>query len=75
MGQLLADADGADTGAAATVRHSKGLVEVEVAHIGTHMTGAGETHLGVHVGTVHVDEGTLLVMVMEEWQDCGKMSY
>ena len=41
-----------------SVRHTEGLVEVEVADISTNVTGRGETDLGVHVGTIHVDLST-----------------
>ena len=53
--EVLGHTDGTDAWAAAAVGHGEGLVEVEVAHISTDHTGAGMTHLRVHVGAVHVD--------------------
>ena len=52
-------ADGANAGATAAVGNAEGLVEVEVADIGTDVAGAGQTDLGVHVGSVHVDLATV----------------
>ncbi len=37
------------------VRDGKGLVEVQVAHVRTNVTGGGQSHLRIHIGTVHVD--------------------
>ena len=43
------------------MRDGKGLVEVEVAHVGTDEAGAGQADLGVHVGTVHIDLSAVVV--------------
>ena len=67
--QFGTDCDGTDTGAAAAVRTCKGLVKVEVAHIGTHVSWAGQTNLGVHIGTVHVDETTGTVDDIHNFQN------
>jgi hypothetical protein len=52
--QVGAHADRADARPAAAVRDAEGLVQVEVAHVGADVAGAGEPHLRVHVGAVHV---------------------
>src|SRR6266850_1411812 len=52
---MRSDANGTDAGAASAVRNAEGFVEIEVADIGTHVAGAAETHLGVHIRAVHVD--------------------
>jgi len=57
----LSAADRANTWATTTVRHGEGLVKVEVADISTNLSGLDETHLSVHVGTIHVDAATELV--------------
>ena len=36
------------------MRHSEGLVEVEVTYIGADEARVGETHLCVHVSTIHI---------------------
>ena len=51
---MLCYADGAYTWATAAVRHCKGLVEVEVADVGTDITGVGQTYLCVHICTIHI---------------------
>ena len=43
--EVLGHADGPDTGPAAAVRDAKGLVQVEVAHIGTEVARAAQAHL------------------------------
>ena len=53
--QMLGYAYGAYTGSASAVGRGKGLVEVQVTDIGADGTRVGESHLCVHVGTVHVD--------------------
>ncbi len=40
-----------------------------MAHVGSHVTGAGETHLGVHIGTVHIDESTHAVDDVDDVED------
>ncbi|OAV74432.1 hypothetical protein Barb7_02076 [Bacteroidales bacterium Barb7] len=43
------------TGPAAAMGGSKGLVEVEMAYVGSDCAGVGQARLCVHVGTVHID--------------------
>ena len=49
--QVLGHADGTYARTATAVRDGKGLVQVEVADIGTNVSGTGQTDLGVHDGT------------------------
>ena len=53
--EMLSYADRTNARTATTVRRSKGLVKVEVADVGTDGTRVGQTHLSIHVGTVHID--------------------
>lgn len=47
-------ADCPHAGPPSSVGDAESLVEVKVAHVGADVSGAGEGHLGVHVGSVHV---------------------
>lgn len=53
--QVRLDTDGAHTGSSTSMGDAEGLVQVQVADISTNVTGRGQTDLGVHVGSVHVD--------------------
>lgn len=53
--QVRLDTDGAHTGSTTSVGDTEGLVQVQVADISTNVAGRGQTDLGVHVGSVHVD--------------------
>ncbi|KAI6775833.1 hypothetical protein HG530_002591 [Fusarium avenaceum] len=70
-GKVRLDSDRANTGATTTVGNTEGLVEVEMADISADVTGAAETNLGVHVGTVHVDETAMLVDKVADLLDLG----
>mmetsp|Transcript_19985 Transcript_19985/g.64911 ORF Transcript_19985/g.64911 Transcript_19985/m.64911 type:complete len:484 (-) Transcript_19985:1651-3102(-) len=59
--QVGTAADGADAGAAAAVRDAKGLVQVQVAHVGPEVARPTKPHLRVHVCAVHVDLPAVLV--------------
>ena len=52
---MRANGDGTDTGAAPSVGDAEGLVQVEVADVGTEASGTGDAHEGVEVGAVEVD--------------------
>ena len=52
--QVGHDADRADAGAATAVRNAEGLVQIQVAHITTKLTGCGYADQGVHVGAIHI---------------------
>ncbi|MCY1517305.1 hypothetical protein D9M68_519800 [compost metagenome] len=60
-GQVRLDADRAHAGTAAAMRDAEGLVQVEVADVGTDVAGAGKADHGVHVGAVQVDLAAVLV--------------
>ena len=51
---MLCNADGTYTRTTASVRHCKGLVQVEVADIGTNITGISQTYLCIHICTIHI---------------------
>jgi hypothetical protein len=70
-GKVRLDSDRANTRATTTVGNTEGLVEVEMADISANVTGAAETNLGVHVGTVHVDETAMLVDEVADLLDLG----
>ena len=67
--QMLGYANWTYARTATAVRNGKGLVEVEVAHVGSDEARAGQTDLGVHVGTVHVDLSTVVVNNFHEGAD------
>src|SRR5690606_19246569 len=54
-GQVRGGADGAHARTAAAVGNAEGLVQIEVAYVRAHAAGAAKSHLGVHVGAVHVN--------------------
>ncbi len=59
--QMRRDTDRPHAGTAAAVRDAKGLVEVEVAHVGADVTRPAQSDLRVHVGAVHVHLAAVLV--------------
>mmetsp|Transcript_31644 Transcript_31644/g.62603 ORF Transcript_31644/g.62603 Transcript_31644/m.62603 type:complete len:499 (-) Transcript_31644:2274-3770(-) len=59
--QVLPHTDRPNARAAASVGNREGLVEVQMAHVGTDQGRGGETDLCVHVGTVHVHLASVLV--------------
>jgi hypothetical protein len=60
-----------DTRATTTVGNTEGLVEVKMADISANVTRRAKTNLRVHVGTVHVDETTVLVNKVADLLDLG----
>ena len=52
---MRSHADGSYAGAPAAMRRGKGLVEVQVADVRADGSGVGQSYLGVHIGSVHVD--------------------
>ena len=52
---MLSDADRADARTAATMRDAEGFVEIQMANIGSKISGAAETNLRIHIRTVHVN--------------------
>jgi hypothetical protein len=53
--EMSGDADRSHTRTAAAVWNAKGFVQVQVANVGTVITGSTETDLRVHVCAVHVN--------------------
>ena len=37
------------------MRDTKGLVQIEMAHIGTDVAGTAKADLGIHIGSIHID--------------------
>jgi hypothetical protein len=70
-GKVRLDSDRANTGATTTVGNTEGLVEVKMADISADVTRTAEADLGVHVGTVHVDEAAMLVDEVADLLDLG----
>mmetsp|Transcript_3300 Transcript_3300/g.11596 ORF Transcript_3300/g.11596 Transcript_3300/m.11596 type:complete len:853 (+) Transcript_3300:643-3201(+) len=70
-GQVGLDSDGSHSRSATSVRDGKGLVQVEVTHIGSNEAGAGEADLGIHVGPVHVDLSTVVMDDLADLVDLG----
>ena len=54
-GEVGADGDRSDAGAAAAVGDAEGLVQVQVADVGAEPPGPGQPDEGVEVGAVDVD--------------------
>ena len=69
--QVFGGADGPHAGAAASVGNREGLVEIDVADIGTDPPGRGQAHLGVEIGAVHVDLAPVLVDPLANLDDAG----
>ena len=59
--ELLVDADGPHARPAPTVGNRERLVQVHVADVRTVIAGAGQTHLGVQVGAVQIDQTAVFV--------------
>jgi len=53
--------NGTHTRATTTVRNAESLVEVKMADISTNSARAGQTHLGIHDGTIHVNLTAILM--------------
>jgi hypothetical protein len=65
------DADRPHARPAAAVGNAEGLVQVEVTDVGADVTRAGEPHLGIHVGPVHVDLAAVLVDDLADFLDAA----
>ena len=57
----LSNAYGANTRTTTAVRHSEGLVKVQVAYVSTDIAGVGQTNLCIHICTVHIYLATSIV--------------
>jgi hypothetical protein len=69
--QFVVHADGSHAGAAAAVRNSEGLVQVEVAYVRAYFAGRGKAHLRVHVGAVHVNQSAAGVDGIDHFLDAA----
>merc|ERR1719223_1079471 len=58
--QMLLESNGSDTWSTTTVRNGEGLMQVQVTNIGTNGSWRGQTQLGIHVGTIHIDLSTVV---------------
>ena len=67
--QVFFDGDGADAGAAATMRDGEGFVQVQVGDVGAVVTGRGEADLRVEVGAVEVHLAAVAVDDGAEFAD------
>src|SRR5204863_9408923 len=59
--QMLRDPDRSHARPTAAVRYAERFVEVEMADVGTHVAGAAEADLCIHVRATHVDLTAVLV--------------
>lgn len=64
-GEVLGHTNGAHTRPAATVRDAEGLVQVEVAHVGTDPPGARQGHLRRREGGRRVKMGVVSALGMD----------
>jgi len=69
--EVLGHRDRTHAGAAAAVRDAEGLVQVQVADVGTVVPGSTQPHLGVHVRAVEIDLSTVLVNDRADLLDRG----
>ena len=65
-----ADPDRANTGAAATVGDTEGLVQVEVRNVGAESTRPGQADHGVEVGAIQVHLATSIVNGSTDFGHC-----
>ena len=54
-GEMLGNADRSDSGTASPVGDAEGLVQIEMAHIGTYIAGTAKADLGIHISPIHID--------------------
>ena len=66
---MLSDTDRADARTATTVRDSKGLVQVQVADVSSHIAWVGPADLSIEIGAVHVDLSADLVDAVNDLTD------
>jgi hypothetical protein len=51
------------------MRYGESLMQVEVAYISTYMARTGKPDLGIHVGTVHVNQAAVLMHYVDHFPD------
>ena len=59
--ELLSNSDRTNARAAAPVRYTKGLVQVQMANISANEARAGQPDLCIHIGPIHVDLASMSV--------------
>ena len=64
-------ANGAHSGSATPVRNREGLVQVEVTDVRANHAWAGQPHLGIHVGAVHVHLAAVGVNQLRHFEHRG----
>ena len=68
---MLSAADRAYARTTTAVRHCEGLVEVEVADVGTDVAWVSQAHLCVHVGTIHIYLTARIVYSVHNFADAA----
>ena len=66
---MLRNTNRTHAGTTSTVRDGKCFMQIQVAYIGTDHTRTGESHLSIHVGTVHVDLTTVIMNDLGDFFD------
>ena len=67
--QVVGHPDGPDTRATSSMGDGKGFMQVQVAHIGPDISRTGQSHLGVHIGPVHINLSAVLMHHIDDLQD------
>mmetsp|Transcript_24618 Transcript_24618/g.44211 ORF Transcript_24618/g.44211 Transcript_24618/m.44211 type:complete len:333 (-) Transcript_24618:353-1351(-) len=52
--EVCRDADGSDSGSAAAMGDAECFVQVQMADVGTNESWTGQTHLSIHIRTIHI---------------------
>mmetsp|Transcript_800 Transcript_800/g.1428 ORF Transcript_800/g.1428 Transcript_800/m.1428 type:complete len:333 (+) Transcript_800:829-1827(+) len=60
-GEVGSDSDASNSRSSSTVRDAEGLVEVQMTDVSTDSSRTSKAHLGIHVGTVHVNLSSSVV--------------
>src|SRR5690554_6466624 len=47
-------ANGPNSRSAPTMRNGKSLMQIQMTNIGSYKTGTGQSHLGIHIGPIHI---------------------
>ena len=61
VGQSRGATNGTYARSTTAVRRCKGLMQIQVANIGSDKGRTGVAYLGIHIGAVHIDESTVLM--------------
>lgn len=65
-------ADRSHSRTAAPMGDAKGLVQIQVADIRADIARAAESHLGIHIGSIHID---LSAMCMDDLADASHIRF